>query len=65
VADAMDLADRHALRGYDAVQLAVAMQVRARVVPRGTALLLVSADGELNAAAHAEGLLFEDPNAHP
>jgi uncharacterized protein len=55
------LADTHALRGYDAVQLAAAMEVRLQV----PALILVSADVELNAAAAAEGLPVEDPNTHP
>jgi hypothetical protein len=30
-----------------------------------TPLTLLSADGELNAAATAEGLAVDDPNAHP
>lgn len=58
---AAQLADTHALRGYDAVQLAVALDVHAR----DQALVLVSADAELNAAAPAEGLRVEDPNTHP
>ncbi len=58
---AADLADRHALRGYDAVQLAAALQVRLQV-PQ---LILVSGDGDLNFAAAAEGLPVENPNAHP
>jgi len=55
------LADTHALRGYDAVQLAAAIEVRLQV----PALILVSADIELNTAANAEGLRVEDPNTHP
>ena len=55
------LADTHALRGYDAVQLAAAMEVRLQV----PALILVSADTELNSAATAEGMPVEDPNTHP
>ena len=58
---AAQLADTHALRGYDAVQLAVALDVHAR----DQALVLVSADAELNAAATAEGLRVEDPKTHP
>lgn len=58
---AAQLADTHALRGYDAVQMAVALDVHAR----DQALVLVSADAELNAAATAEGLRVEDPNTHP
>jgi predicted nucleic acid-binding protein len=55
------LADTHTLRGYDAVQLAAALEVRLQV----PALILVSADGDLNTAAAAEGLPVEDPNTHP
>lgn len=63
---AMDLAQTHALRGYDAVQLAAALELNALRLARGTsALTLVSADGELNGAATAEGLPVEDPNTHP
>ena len=58
---AAQLADTHALRGYDAVQLAVALDVHAR----DQALVLVSADAELNAVATAEELRVEDPNTHP
>lgn len=66
VANAMGLAEVHALRGYDAVQLAAALEVHARRVARRLSqLTLVSADAELNGAAAAEGLLVEDPLAHP
>ena len=63
---AMNVAERHALRGYDALQLAAALEVRAHQLALGMApLTIVSADGELNAAAGAEGLDIEDPNTHP
>ena len=62
----MLLAETYALRGYDAVQLAAALEANDRRTARKAPLLtLVSADGELNAAAQAEGLAVEDPNAHP
>lgn len=62
----MDVAERHALRGYDALQLAAALEVRAHRLALGMApLTFVSADRELNAAAGAEGLNVEDPNTHP
>ncbi len=54
------LADTHALRDYDAVQLAAALEVRLQV----PALILVSGDGDLNKAAAAEGLPVENPNTH-
>jgi predicted nucleic acid-binding protein len=63
---AFSLVQNHALRGYDAVQLAAALQVNSvRFALGASALTLVSADAELNAAAAAEGLAVEDPNAHP
>lgn len=58
---ASQLADTHALRGYDAVQLAGALDVQSRV----PSLVLLSADRELNTAAMAEGLSVDDPNTHP
>ena len=65
VAWAMTVAETHGLRGYDAVQLATAMEVHTRGLALGLpALTLVSADGELNMAARAEGLMVEDPNTH-
>jgi predicted nucleic acid-binding protein len=63
---AMQLAESHALRGYDAVQLAAALDVQSYLSPlMSSGLTLVSADGELNAAAVNEGLTVEDPNTHP
>jgi uncharacterized protein len=61
VARAAALARTHALRGYDAVQLAAALEVHAQA----PSLTLLSADAGLNAAAAAEGLLVDDPNNHP
>jgi predicted nucleic acid-binding protein len=62
---AMTLAERHGLRGYDAVHLASALVVQAhRRATRQTPITFVSADGRLNAAAAAEGLAVEDPTTH-
>ena len=61
VAQAATLARSHALRGYDAVQLAAVLEIHAA----DPSLTLVSADVELNAAATAEGITVEDPNSHP
>ena len=58
---ASDLTDMHVLRAYDAVQLALALEVQSQI----PSLVLVSADQGLNAAAAAEGLPVEDPNTHP
>ena len=65
VAHAMDLAERSALRGYDAVQLAAALAVHEAALAIGFSASLVSADDELNAAAIAEGLQVENPNLQP
>jgi predicted nucleic acid-binding protein len=65
LATSMDLAERRALRGYDAVQLAAALAASSAAQSAGMSFTLVSADLELNAAATAEGLAVEDPNNHP
>ncbi len=63
---AMTLAETHGLRGYDAVQLAAACEINVFCAAHGLPpLTLVSADRELNTAATGEGLLVDDPNAHP
>jgi predicted nucleic acid-binding protein len=61
----MAMAEAHALRGYDAVQLGAALELNARRVTLGGApLTLVTADAELLAAAVLEGLPTDDPNNH-
>jgi len=63
---AMDLAQMHGLRGYDAVQLAASLDVNTERRGYGFApLTLVSADTDLNQAAIVEGLSLENPNDHP
>jgi predicted nucleic acid-binding protein len=63
---AMNLAEAHKLRGYDAIQLASALLIEERMTAQGVGpLTLISADDELNHAAEAEGLLTDDPNDHP
>jgi predicted nucleic acid-binding protein len=65
VTRAMAFAETHALRGYDAVQLAAAVEVHIRGETLGLPVLtLVSADEDLNVAATAEGLAVENPNMH-
>lgn len=62
---AMSLAEAHALRGYDAVQLAAALEVNGFCLATGvSAFKLISADVALNAAAMAEGLAVDNPNDH-
>jgi predicted nucleic acid-binding protein len=56
----------HGLRAYDAVQLAAALEINADRIAVGlSTATLISADVVLNAAAVAEGLAVDDPNAHP
>jgi predicted nucleic acid-binding protein len=64
--EAERLVEVHGLRAYDAVQLAASLELHRRRQAGGlTAITLISADQELNAAATAEGLAVEDPNMHP
>jgi predicted nucleic acid-binding protein len=64
--DAMRLANTHALRAYDAVQLAAALEIRQQRQKTGYGpVTLISADQALNDAATAEGLAVDDPRAHP
>lgn len=66
LAHAMNLVGEYSLRAYDAVQLATALQVRARCLLESIpGPLFISADAALNAAASAEGLAVDDPGAHP
>jgi uncharacterized protein len=63
---AMDLAEKHGLRGYDAVQLASALTIQDDLDTNGVSLIaFVSADMNLNKAAQAEGLAVENPQDYP
>lgn len=63
--EAIGIAERRALRGYDCVQLAALLTVnRTRVGASLDELLFLTADRELGAAAELEGLRVEDPSAH-
>jgi hypothetical protein len=63
---AMLLARSHGLRAYDAVQPSAALDIQRDHQQAGLApVTLVSADRDLNAAAIAEGMAIDDPNAHP
>lgn len=62
---AMTLAKNHTLRGYDAVQIASALQANAdRIAVGGSPLTFISSDTHLNTAANAEGLTVDNPNSH-
>ena len=63
---AVQLAQQHKLRGYDAIQLAAGTEVNQLCVAAGLPpIIFISADVELNTAAAAEGVTVENPNAHP
>jgi uncharacterized protein len=63
--DAMALADKHGLRGYDAVQLAALLEANNERLRQGLSpLTLVAADADLLTASAAEGLAKDDPNNH-
>lgn len=59
---ARDLIPLHSLRTLDAIQLACALDARKTL---GAAIIFVSADHRLLAAAVAEGFVVEDPEQHP
>ena len=62
---AEDLLDKYPLRAYDAIQLASALIANTRLMEAVLApLVFVSADIRLLAAATAEELAIDDPNAH-
>jgi predicted nucleic acid-binding protein len=66
LAQAMVLAEKHVLRGYDAVQLAGVLHLNARrLATQKSKPIFISADANLNVAAGSEGLIVDDPNNHP
>lgn len=63
--EAVALARKYDLRGYDAVQLATVLEVHNERTALGLLpLTLLSADTDLNAAAVSEGLTVDNPNNH-
>ncbi|MFM9905132.1 MAG: type II toxin-antitoxin system VapC family toxin [Pyrinomonadaceae bacterium] len=62
-AEARSLVKKYGLRGYDAVQLAVALSLNLSQVQTGLPVVtFVSADNELLDAAKSEGLTVENPH---
>ncbi|MGI8638670.1 MAG: type II toxin-antitoxin system VapC family toxin [Pyrinomonadaceae bacterium] len=65
VEDAMQIANKYELRGYDAVQLASAIEAnRLRQINGLLSIIFISADSNLNSAAQAEGMAVDNPNNH-
>lgn len=61
----VELTGRQKLRGYDAVQLAVALTINNALVNQQILpLTFISADRDLLIAASNEGLSTDDPNQH-
>lgn len=66
ISNAMKLAVKYGLRGYDAVQLASALYAERELSQLNLSpLIFVSADNELNNAAKTQGLNVENPNNYP
>src|SRR5215469_8479071 len=60
------LLERHALRAFDALQLASAQTANEVLLATGLpALTFLAADAHLLQAAQAEGLATDNPNNHP
>lgn len=65
VRNAIYLAQTHALRGYDAMQLSSAIALNTKLSKLGLQpFVFVSADNALNSAAQTEGLTVDNPNNH-
>lgn len=65
VSFAVPLVRRYGLRGFDAIQLAAAIDISYQRTSVGLEkVIFVSSDNKLNRAALAEGLLVENPNDH-
>lgn len=63
---ASQVVSRHALRAYDAVQIASALRIQPSFSgSRSTSLTFVGSDDRLLIAAAAEGLKTDNPNHHP
>lgn len=61
---ASDLTQRHPLKAYDAVQVAVALRYQQELSLLNQTLVFISGDKKVNAAAQAEGLIVDDPFNH-
>lgn len=66
VEHAMDLAEQHGRRGYDAVQLASACAVQTELTTSDVGqCVFVSAEAHVHQAAQAQGRAGEHPHDHP
>lgn len=66
ISRAVDLTQNYRLRGYDAVQLSLALVTNDALLAAGlNALTFVTADTDLITAAQNEGLMTDNPNLYP
>ena len=66
IREAHRLISQYALRAYDAVHLAAALDLNQRQIAGGfPSVVFISADQEQLRAAVAEGMVTENPNLHP
>lgn len=66
IGHAVALTQNYRLRGYDAIQLATALDTNATLSSNGLpTLTFIAADKDLLAAAQSEGLPTDNPNLHP
>ena len=66
--DAMEISEKHRIRGYDAIHLAMACKYNSTLksLPSPSqSIIFVSADNDLNNAAASESLLVENPENYP
>ena len=64
IRNAATLARQHALRAYDALQLALAIHANALLKANDLALIFVAADKALLQTAQSEGLTTDSPRHH-
>jgi uncharacterized protein len=68
VSTAVNLVEKHGLRGYDAMQLASGLTLYLRLsaaMSTPFTFTFISADNNLNNAAKSETLAVDNPNNHP
>jgi len=59
-----ELAQKYPLKGYDAMQLALALDFHQALAQQGLDVIFVSGDGKLIQAAQAEGMAIDNPFHH-
>lgn len=65
IESAAALTQRHPLKGYDAIQLAIALDLQSELRALELELTFVTSDAQLLRAAQAEGMSVENPHSYP